>query len=66
MPDRVSLEITDYTGWDDFRDRILELVDAAADHVSRAGKQPAGRPNARCSQPSTPLTKLLENILSAR
>jgi uncharacterized protein (TIGR04255 family) len=42
MPNHVSLETTDYTVWDDFRDRMLELVDAAADHIAPGIEQRLG------------------------
>jgi uncharacterized protein (TIGR04255 family) len=42
MPDHVALETTRYTEWEDFRQRMHELLDATAEHVAPGIEQRLG------------------------
>jgi uncharacterized protein (TIGR04255 family) len=42
MPDHVALETTEYTDWDEFRDRMVALLDATAEHVAPGIEQRLG------------------------
>ncbi|MDP8942916.1 MAG: TIGR04255 family protein [Actinomycetota bacterium] len=42
MPDHVALETTRYTEWDDFRERLHELLDATAEHIAPGVEQRLG------------------------
>ena len=42
MPDHVALETTRYTDWEEFRDRMHELLDASGEHVAPGVEQRLG------------------------